>query len=696
MKLKRLVSAVLAVGMALTMLPTAAFAASTSIELDENGYIKDANGVGQKTYAAKGSIDYSGIGRINSSVVVYGEITGGDFDSDVKNYGKITGGNFLDVLNFDIYNNANCGQIQNAVIKKYTSSLVKAGITTPTTVDNSIIYGSMTISKDVVHSITNSIVSDNKNLEGDYQTFTADGCTVRPVGSIGGTSIPDEAVFTGGKVYLTGNVPTREFVVTPNSPAFERWDSDSIAEAKSKGATITENGNKLTVTLPDSGDITIKVVEEPIPLTVGVVNNETVPVYKGNVYEGSSTNGWLYDKDTKTLTILPNGKVNLNSPVDWNIINEGTVEGGTFNYQDEDKSVFQNKEGGQILDGIFNVRMVNNGTIEKGVFNMPITSYGTVNGGTFTNTYSGTKGTTNGGVFPRVSTFEDGVNTTWVALNNCTINGISGMAGIVGKQTVTVKADTGFKCWSVSGDTDFALTEEQKYNPELTLTLNGEDKGNIILTAQTEEGYYRLNLTDGKAYSATADGAKDQEINAAKPGDTVILEADASLIPDGMVFDRWEVTGDTELTGNFDAKAEKTSFTMPKSEVTLRAMYRMADQPEEPNVLGTVAMVATAGVGAAVVGYTGYMIGTELYLNTVLPEGTAIPNNATELAKLLWTDAGKPAPAAVLAADATDEQKALTWAVENQLISADKAADASVGRWEVIDAWNKAQEMKKA
>lgn len=103
---------------------------------------------------------------------------------------------------------------------------------------------------------------------------------------------------------------------------------------------------------------------------------------------------------------------------------------------------------------------------------------------------------------------------------------------------------------------------------------------------------------------------------------------------------------------------------------------------------------ATAGVGAAVVGYTGYMIGTELYLNTVLPDGVAIPQNTAELAKLVWTEAGKPAPAAVMAPDATDEQKALTWAIENQLISADKAADVSVSRWEVIQTWNKAQEMK--
>lgn len=48
----------------------------------------------------------------------------------------------------------------------------------------------------------------------------------------------------------------------------------------------------------------------------------------------------------------------------------------------------------------------------------------------------------------------------------------------------------------------------------------------------------------------------------------------------------------------------------------------------------------------------------------------------------------------VMTQDATDEQKALTWAVESQLISADKPADASVGRWEVIRGWNRVKEMK--
>ena len=136
---------------------------------------------------------------------------------------------------------------------------------------------------------------------------------------------------------------------------------------------------------------------------------------------------------------------------------------------------------------------------------------------------------------------------------------------------------------------------------------------------------------------------------------------------------------------------------MPNTGVTIRAMYRMADV-EEPDVLGTVAVVATAGVGAAVLGWTGYQLGTELYLKTALPAGTAIPTNRAELALLVRNHAGKPAPAAVLPADATDTQKAIAWAVENDLLKAAKdngetyVDTDSVSRVEVIRVWNKAQE----
>ena len=95
-----------------------------------------------------------------------------------------------------------------------------------------------------------------------------------------------------------------------------------------------------------------------------------------------------------------------------------------------------------------------------------------------------------------------------------------------------------------------------------------------------------------------------------------------------------------------------------------------------------------------VLAYQGYRLGTELYLKYALPAGIAIPTNCAELAELVWTDAGKPAPAAVMAEDATDTQKALTWAAENDLLPADKAAEDAVSKLEVIKSWNKAQEQK--
>ena len=162
---------------------------------------------------------------------------------------------------------------------------------------------------------------------------------------------------------------------------------------------------------------------------------------------------------------------------------------------------------------------------------------------------------------------------------------------------------------------------------------------------------------------------------------------------DAIVFDLWSITSDAKLDVN--TKENPLTFTMPDKAITIEAMTRDATiEDDGPGILGTAAMIGTVGISAAVLGYQGYMLGTELYLKYALPSGVSIPANTAELAVLIWNDAGQPAPAAVLEEDATSEQKALTWAVENQLLSADKAADASIGRAEVIRVWNQAQKMK--
>lgn len=166
---------------------------------------------------------------------------------------------------------------------------------------------------------------------------------------------------------------------------------------------------------------------------------------------------------------------------------------------------------------------------------------------------------------------------------------------------------------------------------------------------------------------------------------------------DAVAFDQWTITTDETL--DVDVKNNPLKFQMPDSGVTIEAMTKDASiEEDEPNILGTAAVIGTAAAGTAILAWQGYQLGTELYLKTALPAGTAIPANRAELALLVWNHAGKPAPAAVLPADATDTQKAIAWAVENDLLKAAKdngetyVDTDSVSRVEVIRVWNKAQE----
>lgn len=208
---------------------------------------------------------------------------------------------------------------------------------------------------------------------------------------------------------------------------------------------------------------------------------------------------------------------------------------------------------------------------------------------------------------------------------------------------------------------------------------------------EPEPETYTLKVVGGSFTTGERDALTSGTVPVAAEA-KVTLDPDA--VPEGMVFDQWAISEES-LLGNPNVAYNAESFTIPANAVengktvTVEAQYREATiESEGPGILGTAAIIGTAGAGAAVLGYTGYMIGTELYLNTVLPAGAAIPNNAGELALLLWEAAGTPAPAALLPADAAPVQQALAWAIENQLLAPDASAEDSVSRWEVIRSWN--------
>ena len=216
------------------------------------------------------------------------------------------------------------------------------------------------------------------------------------------------------------------------------------------------------------------------------------------------------------------------------------------------------------------------------------------------------------------------------------------------------------------------------------------------LTVTTDE-------TTGKTTYSVPDGA------------TVTVTLDKTLIPEGMVFDIWS-TGKFSLPLGQDYKAESITFTMNtmntmSSDVDIAAQYRDATiEDDGPGVLGTAAIIGTAAVGTAVLGYQAYSLGAEFAGKLMaLPY---FPSNRSALAMMLWEDAGKPMPESeLLYPDVGQEeqdmdlQHAARWAMENELIpdlndegtapEEMKFFPANpVSKLDVLNAWQKAQELK--
>ena len=222
---------------------------------------------------------------------------------------------------------------------------------------------------------------------------------------------------------------------------------------------------------------------------------------------------------------------------------------------------------------------------------------------------------------------------------------------------------------------------------------NGDKDVTNTLTVTTDE-------TTGKKTYSVPDGA------------TVTVTLDKTLIPEGMVFDIWS-TGKFSLPLGQDYKAESITFTMNtmSSDADIAAQYRDATiEDDGPNVLGTAAIIGTAAVGTAVLGYQAYSLGAEFAGKLMaLPY---FPSNRSALAMMLWEDAGKPMPESeLLYPDVGQEeqdmdlQHAARWAMENELIpdlndegtapEEMKFFPANpVSKLDVLNAWQKAQELK--
>lgn len=283
-----------------------------------------------------------------------------------------------------------------------------------------------------------------------------------------------------------------------------------------------------------------------------------------------------------------------------------------------------------------------------------------------------------------------------------------------------------FHHWKVEeGSAAFTLTDgklgskEEAGTEEISFDM---PKGDVKLTAvySIPASVLRstVTVTGGTAKSTLGEGSDIP----AEIGTEVKITAtpyDAEKYP-GMEFVEWEIKYPDSFYEKFpggipenlqlkldNAKSATTTFKMPVYPVKLIAHWSASavagpDEPidedfgVEPAPMDTTggAIAAVAVGGAAIWG--GYEIATRVILHNLLPEGAAIPANRGQLALLIWTEKGKPEPAAQPAfADITDAEqaKAAQWCVEQGLLDAREGkfeSDGWMPKFKTIEIWNKA------
>ena len=300
-------------------------------------------------------------------------------------------------------------------------------------------------------------------------------------------------------------------------------------------------------------------------------------------------------------------------------------------------------------------------------------------------------------------------------------------------QTVTIEADEpakeneSFHHWKVENGTSTAFaptegslgSETEKGTEKIVFTMPQDGvKLTAVYSIPASVLRSTVTVTGGTAKSTLGESSDIP----AEIGTTVEITAtpyDAEKYP-GMEFVEWEIVYPDSFYQNFpdgipenlqlkldNAKSAATTFEMPVYPVKLIAHWSASPVagPDEPidedfgvepapmdTTGGTIAAVAVGG--AAIWG--GYEIATRVILHNLLPEGAAIPANRGQLALLIWTEKGKPEPAAQPAfADVADADmaKAAQWCVEQGLLDAREGkfeSDGWMPKFKTIEIWNKA------
>lgn len=665
---KRLISLLVALCMAVTLLPVSAITAWA----EGGGQLKiadgypvgsiDANGTHTTSCSGDGwsydgstqtldlhpasSTEYdffsiiSGNGNVTKCKLTIGgnaTIVRGNFDNTVINNGKISGGYFyssspltnhgtiIDGLFVSAVSNESEGKIENGTFRSTVtnSGNIKGGI-----------FSEQPAGGTVASGYTLNI---NFPENGSYEIIDAG---ISYFGN-SGYVIPNSNHNTSISIYIFFR--DSQAILFPIDVTF--GDTHCLLEDWAPSARYYDNGSgyfSVTFTAPhaDADTVTLSI------LTRLVIDENGYPVGTEGGTRDYSGNGWKFENGTLTL------------------------ESGDYSFweQPEVQCPVIIKDGVTTIGGMFSKKVTNYGTVEKAVINNIFENRNTVKNSYFFNSSSSIAVTNHGGTMLDClfKNAPEGIEShTITEVEDYFIS--AELDGIAYQAMQTKFYFTGTPKLRVNlvnnGNVKPVTSINQKLNyggliedyPVGCIFTVENDNEDVVLNAapvpgkddpkpdpkpepkpepEPEAPTYTLTVKGG---TFTYNGGEAMT-SASVPVDAEVkVTLNQSAVPEGMVFDLWAMD-EASLLGNPAVAYNEESFTIPAgsvakgSTVTVEAQYRDATIESEPSILGTAAIIGVAGAGTAVIVWQGYRIGMELYEKYFqpTPEETAAEQPAPE------------------------------------------------------------------
>lgn len=590
-----------------------------NIRKDENSILCSAI-IGENATIVNGN--FWNVKNPGSSITNYGTITSGDYSMPVVNHGTIINGTFELAVS-----NESGGTIENGALQAMVtnSGTINGGIFKDAVTNHGTIIGGRFFS-----SVTNELdgIIENGQFGIDFSpcTVTNNG------GTINGGTFKDELTGSGIEpgYTLKANIPTgfqevlvnkyrNSCYVIPNQtyPASVRivYNFDYISGFPSLPPLDVVINSAQHMLLSDWCGSDLKIEYDGIGGRAYEVTF-TAPPANGSTVTISPLTRLVIDKDGYPAKAQDwNGNRVSYTGDGWKFENNSLILEPTAEKSYDFNSTDLNPHRVAVNCP---VTVNSNATITNGIFLKEVT--GSALNGVFLNVPTGCENSAK-----KITVSDNGKITALKMSGEATaLDSAANELYVVGQPTGTLY---------VTLSSGKVREVQLPLTADLELQLN-DPKPEPKPEPEPEAPTYTLTVKGG---TFTYNGGEAMT-SASVPVDAEVkVTLNQSAVPEGMVFDLWAMD-EASLLGNPAVAYNEESFTIPAgsvakgSTVTVEAQYRDATIESEPSVLGTAAIIGVAGAGTAVIVWQGYRIGMELYEKYFqpTPEETAAEQPAPE------------------------------------------------------------------